>query len=98
MYARGSGGPIPMKKLTGIFENLGRIKAQMWKGAAILIVPALALLLIHGSAAARQQDPTPAKNGTAKPAATEPPIAGTHVDLTKTPTLYIVNYAHLDTE
>jgi alpha-mannosidase len=87
-----------MKKLTGIFENLGRIKAQMWKGAAILIVPALALLLIHGSAAARQQDPTPAKNGTAKPAATEPPIAGTHVDLTKTPTLYIVNYAHLDTE
>jgi alpha-mannosidase len=65
--------------------------------AAVLVTPLLALILMRGSASA--QSPTaasPARSqSAAAPKSTEP---ASHVDLSKTPTLYVVNYAHLDTE
>ena len=65
--------------------------------AAALATPLLALILMHGSASAQSPNAAPpAKSQSA--AAPKSADAASHVDLAKTPTLYVVNYAHLDTE
>jgi alpha-mannosidase len=56
------------------------------------------LFLIHGAAAAQSQVP---KSGAAKSNAAQPGASkssGAQPDLTRQPTLYVVGYAHLDTQ
>ncbi|HEY4837179.1 MAG TPA: hypothetical protein VIH72_01140, partial [Candidatus Acidoferrales bacterium] len=61
--------------------------------AAVLATPLLALILMRGSVSAQSASAAPP----AKSQSAAAPAAS-HVDLSKTPTLYVVNYAHLDTE
>jgi alpha-mannosidase len=87
-----------MENIKRKLKFAGRSVLRVLATAGVMVIPALVVIFLHSAAAPRQQGAAPAQNAATKPAATEPPIAATHVDLTKTPTLYIVNYAHLDTE
>jgi alpha-mannosidase len=67
------------------------------------LAPAVvALLLCAGSAAAQsdsaKQANAPAKKSVASQSKPAPSPIGAHTDLSKQPTLYVVGYAHLDTE
>jgi alpha-mannosidase len=77
------------------------------RGAALFGAPFLAVCLVFGGVAAQSQGtPQAGAQGTAKaqpPAkagqsATPRPAGPSRPDLTKTPTLYVVGYAHLDTQ
>ena len=86
-----------MKILTTNSGNKIKFPRALKFAAAVLATSLLALILMRGSASA--QSPTaapPAKSQSA--AAPKSADAASHVDLAKTPTLYVVNYAHLDTE
>lgn len=89
-----------MENLTNNPLNRIRMMRALKLVAAFLATPLLALWLTHGSASAQSPAPTPAKPQTsAASTAGNPPTPGaSRTDLTKQPTLYIVNYAHLDTE
>ncbi|MGD0125298.1 MAG: hypothetical protein ABSF46_08070 [Terriglobia bacterium] len=62
-------------------------RSYLWKFAAGLMVTALVLAVLHGMSAAQ----------TSK-AVSEPPAKPSTPDLTKQPTLFVIGYAHLDTE
>src|SRR5277367_6550245 len=87
-----AGGQRPMKNIERKLRFAGKSVLRV-VAMALMVIPALAVILLHGSAAARQQGADAAKPVAAAtkaaPAATEPPIVSAHVDLTKTPTLYI---------
>jgi alpha-mannosidase len=77
------------------------IRSFVWnnirKAAAFLVWPLLAVSFVFGNAAAQ----APANKQAASPASASKEQTATttsHTDLSKTPTLYVVNYAHLDTE
>ncbi len=74
-----------MKRVAGRL-SLG-IRDYPWKFAAGLMVAGLALVVLHGMTAAQT-----GKAGAAPPA--KPATA----DLTRQPTLFVIGYAHLDTE
>src|ERR1019366_3937797 len=87
-----------MKILPSNLKNRANAARALKLVAALLAAPLLALVLMHGSASA--QSPTaPAKPQTAAAPASKPTESNAgRTDLTKQPTLYVVNYAHLDTE
>jgi alpha-mannosidase len=85
-----------MKILTINSGNKIKMLYAMKFAAGVLATPLLALILMRGSASA--QSPSAAPPAKSQTAAPPKPDAAAHTDLSKTPTLYIVNYAHLDTE
>jgi hypothetical protein len=60
---------MPMENVRGKLKFAGRSILRVLMGGALMAIPALALIFLHGSASARQQDAAPAKNAGAKPAA-----------------------------
>jgi alpha-mannosidase len=90
----------PMDSLKNNVWNYAKIMRSLKLAVAFLATLILAICVMHGSASAQSPKPAPAKPQ-AKPApaaAKETAPATSRTDLSKTPTLYIVNYAHLDTE
>jgi alpha-mannosidase len=77
------------------------IKSLNWitirKAAAIMVWPLLAVSFVFGNAAAQAPTNKQAAPPTSAPKEQAAP-ATSRTDLSKTPTLYVVNYAHLDTE
>jgi len=73
--------------------NKIKITRALKLAAAFLTIAVLAVALMHNSASA--QSPTAAPPAKSQSASAPP---ASKVDLSKTPTLYVVNYAHLDTE
>jgi alpha-mannosidase len=83
---------------------------RLRRGAALLVAPTLAACLIFGGAAAQSPGNTPGgAQGKSQTPPAQPPAksgrtvaphapTGARPDLTKTPTLYVVGYAHLDTQ
>ena len=80
-----------MKTKGGIATLEGKLKSRIHKVSAILAMLLGTALLLPGGAAAQTKRPEPRKQGK-KILKTEGP------NLAKQPTLYVVGYAHLDTE
>src|SRR5882724_6163249 len=84
---------------TGLPNSISRAR-KLKLAASFFVTSLLALSLMHGSASAQSPAAAPAQTtGTAGPMSAKPAApAASRTDLSKQPTLYIVNYAHLDTE
>ncbi len=94
-----------MRITQSVFSGL--TAARFRKGAALLVAPILAVCLVYGGAAAQSpgnaQGSSQANSHTRPPAKTGQagaarPAGQARPDLTKQPTLYVVGYAHLDTQ
>ncbi len=76
------------------------IKSLNWKNirkaTAFMVWPLLAMALVFANASA--QAPANKHAAPPRPRRKNQRAATSHTDLSKTPTLYVVNYAHLDTE
>jgi alpha-mannosidase len=90
----------PMGTVTTSVSNLVSRMKRLNLAGSILLTASLAVALVHGSASAQSPASAPAqtKGATAPPAAKSAATTASRTDLSKQPTLYIVNYAHLDTE
>ena len=91
-----------MLKLNCNSTIMGRMISNFAKGAVVLAMLITLGFMPRGAANAQSPGATAtaktAPSAAATPAANGTPQSSGHVDLTKTPTLYVVNYAHLDTE
>jgi alpha-mannosidase len=91
-----------MLKLNCNSTIMGRMISNLAKGAVVLAMLITLGFMPRGAANAQSPGATAtaktAPSAAATPAANGTPQSSGHVDLTKTPTLYVVNYAHLDTE
>jgi alpha-mannosidase len=72
--------------------------ARIIKGVELLAIVCAVLFLLRGAVIAQTNPATPAPKPKAAQSATAPHVAAPKPDLAKQPTLYVVGYAHLDTQ
>src|SRR5262249_19427594 len=88
-----------MKKRAHKSISLPRSAQRFYKAVGVFIPPLILLLLLGRANAAQSKAPKPgaAKSSAVKSNAAKPERSPSP-DLTKQPTLYVVGYAHLDTQ